>query len=303
MRICSFLPSATEILYALGLGEAVVGVSYECDTPGGNGGPEVVVHSRLRKGLSSGEIDRQVKDFLARGESLYRVDMDALARLQPDLIVTQDLCHVCAASPDDLPAALAALARPPQVVTLAPRTLAEVWNDIRKVGEATGRAAAAERLVEELQQRVAAVEKAVADAPARPRVLCLEWLDPPFVGGHWVPEMVERAGGQDVLGRAGEPSFSLDWEKVLASQPEVVIVLPCGYGLAGAVDEFKSARLPADWKELPAVRAGRVYAVDASRYFSRPGPQLATGVELLGTLLHPDRISASVPDEALTRLR
>lgn len=280
-----------------------MGVSYECDTPGGNGGPEVVVHSRLRKGLSSGEIDRQVKDFLARGESLYRVDMDALARLQPDLIVTQDLCHVCAASPDDLPAALAALARPPQVVTLAPRTLVEVWNDIRKVGEAAGRAAAAERLVEELQQRVAAVEKAVADAPARPRVLCLEWLDPPFVGGHWVPEMVERAGGQDVLGRAGEPSFSLDWEKVLASQPEVVIVLPCGYGLAGAVDEFKSARLPAGWKELPAVRAGRVYAVDASRYFSRPGPQLATGVELLGKLLHPDRISASVPDEALARLR
>ncbi|MFB3154183.1 MAG: ABC transporter substrate-binding protein, partial [Candidatus Acidiferrales bacterium] len=142
-----------------------------------------------------------------------------------------------------------------------------------------------------------------ADAPARPRVLCLEWLDPPFVGGHWVPEMVERAGGQDVLGRAGEPSFSLDWEKVLASQPEVVIVLPCGYGLPGAVDEFKSARLPAGWKELPAVRAGRVYAVDATRYFSRPGPQLATGVELLGKLLHPDRISASVPDEALARLR
>lgn len=278
-------------------------MSYECDTPGGNGGPEVVVHSRLQKGLSSGEIDRQVRDFLARGESLYRVDMDALARLQPDLIVTQDLCHVCAASPDDLPAALAALARPPQVVTLAPRTLAEVWNDIRKVGEAAGRAAAAERLVEELQQRVAAVEEAVAEAPARPRVLCLEWLDPPFVGGHWVPEMVERAGGQDVLGRAGEPSFSLDWEKVLASQPEVVIVLPCGYGLAGVVDEFKSARLPAGWKELPAVRAGRLYAVDASRYFSRPGPQLATGVELLGKLLHPDRISASVPDEALACLR
>lgn len=303
MRICSFLPSATDILYALGLGESVVGVSYECDVPAESGRKAVVVHTRLPPSSTSAEIDRQVRDFLARGESLYRVDMEALARLEPDLIVTQDLCQVCAASPDDLPAALATLARPPRVVTLAPRNLAEVGNDIRTVGEATERAAAAAHLAEELERRVAAVARAVVCAQERPRVLCLEWLDPPFVGGHWIPEMVQRAGGQDVLGGPGEPSFSPSWDKILAAQPEVVVVMPCGYGLRDAVGEFRAASLPAGWNELPAVRASRVYAVDACRYFSRPGPQLATGVELLGRLLHPERVSVRVPEGALSSLR
>ncbi len=301
MRICSFLPSATEILYALGLGDEVAGVTYECDYPPEARTKSVVVHTRLAPSKDSAEIDRQVSEFLARGESLYQVDLDALQRIEPDLIVTQDLCHVCAASPDDLGAALAALARPPRVLSLTPRTLADVWRDIETVGEATGRAAEAKRIVAEAEERVAAVVRAVAAAPVRPRVLCLEWLDPPFAAGHWVPEMVACAGGSDVLGRAGEPGYGVQWGQVLSSEPDVIVLMPCGYGLEQCVEESRATRFPAGWNDLPAVRAGRVFATDASSYFSRPGPRLATGVEILGRVIHPGRVRVALPPGAEAR--
>lgn len=300
MRICSFLPSATEILYALGLGESVVGISYECDYPPEVRGKPVVVHSRLPPATSSAELDLLVSRSLGRGESLYRVDVEALARLQPDLIVTQDLCHVCAATPDDLSAALNRLPRHPQVLSLSPRTLGEVLGDIGRVGEAADRVAVATRLRQELESRAAQLERAVARARTRPRVLCLEWLDPPFVAGHWVPEMVERAGGQDALGQAGEPSRRVSWEEIAATQPDVVLIMPCGYGLAETLAEFRALKFPPAWEELPAVKSGRVFAVDASSYFSRPGPRLAKGLELLAGLLHPALVPHSVPPGAVS---
>ena len=285
MKICSLLPSATEILFALGLGEQVAGVSHECDFPPEARSKPVLIKSRISNTESAAAIDRQVREFLERGESLYSVDFEMLRAIEPDLIVTQDLCHVCAATPDDLGAALAHLARQPRVVTLNPHSLADVCADIRAVGEATGRAEQANAVVAEFENGIANVERSVAGL-GRPRVLCLEWLDPPYVAGHWVPEMVERAGGIDVLGHAGKPSFRVDWEAVLAARPEVIFIMPCGYNLAAAEAEFRILSLPLGWNDLPAVRDGRIFVVEASGYFSRPGPRLAAGLAILAGTIH-----------------
>ena len=285
MKICSLLPSATEILFALGLGDQIAGVSHECDFPPQAKSKSILIKSRITHTESAAAIDRQVREFLARGESLYSVDFELLRAIEPDLIVTQDLCHVCAATPDDLAAALARLGRQPRVVTLNPHSLADVCSDIRAVGEATGHVEQAETLIAEFESGVAGVERSVAGF-GRPRVLCLEWLDPPYVAGHWVPEMVERAGGIDVLGHAGKPSFRVDWETALATRPEVIVVMQCGYSLAVADAEFRSLPRPERWNDLPAVRDGRVFVVEASGYFSRPGPRLLTGLQLLADAIH-----------------
>ncbi len=286
MKICSLLPSATEILYALGLGDDVVGVSHECAFPADDRSKPVLIHSRISPTESAAGIDRQVREFLARGESLYSVDFDVLAAIEPDLIVTQDLCHVCAATPDDLAAALGHLKQQPQIVTLNPHSLADVCADIRAVGAATGSSAKADALVAAFERDVANVEHAVSGLPQL-RVVCLEWLDPPYVAGHWVPEMVVRAGGIDVLGHAGKPSFSM-WTvgAVLATQPEVIVIMPCGYKLDQAVAEFRALPLPPRWQDLPAVRNDRVFVVEASGYFSRPGPRLAEGMAILADAIH-----------------
>lgn len=285
MKICSLLPSATEILFALGLGNEVAGVSHECDFPPEARSKSILIKSRITDTESAAAIDRQVREFLARGESLYSVDLEMLRAIEPDLIVTQDLCHVCAATPDDLGAALAQLKRPPQVLTLNPHSLADVCADIRAVGEATGRTTEAQRLVAEFEGGVAEVEQMIAGL-GRPRVLCLEWLDPPYVAGHWVPEMVERAGGIDVLGQAGKPSFRIDWDAVMVARPEVIVVMPCGYSLASAQEEFRNLALPLGWNDLPAVKEGRVFVVEASGYFSRPGPRLPAGLAVLASATH-----------------
>ena len=299
MRICSFLPSATEILYALGLGDEVAGVTYACDYPPEARSKPVVVRTRLPEDLVGAALDRAVRESVAAGESLYRVDLDVLAQLQPDLILTQDLCHVCAASPGDLPDALARLAHRPQVLSLSPRTLDDVFADIRRVGEATGRSEAAAGLLSELERTVARVEEQAAQALAagarRPRVLSLEWLDPPYIGGHWVPEMIARAGGFDVLGQIGEPSRRVAWEEVFAAQPEVLLLMPCGYGCAQVAEEFRRTELQPEWAQLPAVTAGRVFALDANSFFSRPGPRLVTGLALLAKLFHPQRVDFDPP--------
>jgi iron complex transport system substrate-binding protein len=302
MRICSLLPSATEILYALGLADSVAGVTHECDFPPEAGKKPVLIQPRVDASAGPAELDRQVSALVGRGESIYSVDAELIGSIAPDLIVTQDLCHVCAASPEDLATALARLPRPPRVLTLAPRTLSDVWDDIRRIGEATGRAAEARLLAARLEARLAAVALAVGTSRERPRVLCLEWLDPPYVAGHWVPEMIAKAGGHDVLGRAGEPSFKVSWEEILATQPDVVVVMPCGYGVARAEEEFRLAGQPARWKDLPAVRNGRVFAVDANSYFSRPGPRLADGVALLAQLFHPERARGPATSQAVRRL-
>lgn len=298
MRICSLLPSATEILFALGLGDSVAGVTHECDYPPAAATRPVVVRPRVDAAASPAEVDRAVNEFAARGESIYRVDAGLLRAIEPDLILTQDLCHVCAASPDDLAAALAGMRHEPHVLALTPHTLAEVWDDIRKVGAATGYASRAEEVVAALERRVKAVEAAVANPATRPLVACLEWLDPPFCAGHWVPEMVERAGGHDVIGIAGKPSFRIEWEQVLDAAPDLIVVMPCGYNIARTVEEIEKLPRPAGWEQIPAVRAGRAFAVDANAYFSRPGPRLADGVALLAQLIHPECTIHGVPPNA-----
>ena len=292
MRICSLLPSATEIAYAIGLGDSIVGVSHECDYPAEAATKPSLLRTRIDPTAPPAAIDRQVREIIARGESIYAVDASTLEALAPDLILTQDLCHVCAASPDDLATALARFRHPPRVLSLTPRSLKEVWDDIRKVGEASGRQKEADTVANALSRRVCAVAEKAARAAFRPRVLCLEWLDPYFLGGHWVPEMVACAGGEDVLGRPGEPSFEVTVEQIAQSGAERLIVMPCGYSAARASAECDAVGFPESWRELPAIRNGQVFAVDANAYFSRPGPRLADGVELLAHLIHPELFSS-----------
>jgi iron complex transport system substrate-binding protein len=302
MRICSLLPSATEILYALGLGDSVVGVTHECDFPPEASKKPALIRPRVDPHAAAGEIDRQVSELVARGESIYAVDAELLRSLEPDLIVTQDLCHVCAASPDDLATALTRLSKNPRVLTLTPHSLADVWSDIRKAGDVTQRRREAQGLAITLEQRVAGIEAQASQAKRRPRALCLEWLDPYYVGGHWVPEMVTKAGGEDVLGRAGEPSFRVSGEQIAASGAEIIVVMPCGFNVERTVAEYRIANFPDGYMNLPAVRERRVFAVDANSYFSRPGPRLAEGVALLAHLFHPDLFPAAPPQSSIQRL-
>jgi len=301
VQICSLLPSATEILYALGLGNAVVGVTHECDFPPEAAKKPPLIRPRVDPQESPAVIDRQVKELVSRGESIYSVDADLLASLAPDLIITQDLCHVCAASPDDLATGLTRFSKRPKILSLTPHSLADVWDDIRRIGEATGRRRDAQGLAMCLEQKVAAIEMKVANAP-RPRVLCLEWMDPFYIGGHWVPEMVAKAGGEDVLGRAGEPSFRATSEQIANTDAEIIVVMPCGYSSQRAAAEFSFKELPSSWDKLPAIHNRRVFAVDANSYFSRPGPRLSDGVELLAHLFHPQIVSLNVPGEPFREL-
>jgi iron complex transport system substrate-binding protein len=293
LRIVSLLPSATEILFALGLDQQIFGVSHECDFPPAARSKTVVIHSRIPKGAAPAEIDRLVREFSARGESVYSVDAAVLRNLSPDLIVTQDLCHVCAASPEDLAAVLATFEAKPEVLSLNPLDLGDVWRDILLVGEQTFRPHAAEKLIESIGEKLGALEREInaaiqdhsrSDPPA---VAFLEWLQPIYVGGHWIPEMIKFAGGRDVFGEPGRPSFRVTLDDVVAAQPDFLIAAPCGYSATQAREEYRSIAFPSGWQDIPAVRNGRVYALDANSYFSRPGPRLVTGLEILTKLLHP----------------
>jgi iron complex transport system substrate-binding protein len=287
MRIVSLLPSATEILFALGFDHEVVGVSHECDFPDQARNKRVVIQSRIPHDTAPAEIDRLVREYVSRGESLYAVDAQALEELAPDLIITQDLCHVCAASPDDLGAALARFAKRPEVLCLNPQDLGDVWRDILWVGEQTRRGRAAEALLERIGERLGSLEQILADTAERPRVAFLEWLQPFYVGGHWVPEMIELAGGRDVLGRVHTPSFRVALEDIVAAGPEIILVSPCGYGAEQARNEYLTMAPPDEWNTIPAVKNGRVFALEANSYFSRPGPRLITGIEALAVVFHP----------------
>jgi iron complex transport system substrate-binding protein len=287
MRVVSLLPSATEILFALGLDREVVGVSHECDFPAQVRTRKMVIHSRIPHDASPAEIDRLVREFVSRGESVYAVDAEALETLAPDLIVTQDLCHVCAASPDDLAAALARFDRRPEVLCLNPQDLGDVWRDILWVGEETGRGPRAEALVKQIGTRLGALESQLESHSERPRVAFLEWLQPFYVGGHWVPEMIELAGGEDVFGTKGTPSFRVALDDIIDAAPEILLVAPCGYSAERARNEYRTMTFPEEWHAIPAVRNARVYALEANSYFSRPGPGLVTGIEALAKLFHP----------------
>jgi iron complex transport system substrate-binding protein len=300
--IVSLLPSATEILFALGLGDQVVGVSHECDFPAAARSKTVVIRSRIPKDAAPIEIDRLVREFSGRGESVYSVDADALRSLSPDLIVTQDLCHVCAASPQDLAAILADFDHRPEVLSLNPLDLGDVWRDILWVGEQTFRAHAAERMLETIGEKLGSIAQQMQGANGCPRVAFLEWLQPVYVGGHWVPEMIELAGGRDALGKPRTPSFRITLEEIIAAQPDILIVAPCGYSADQAREEYRGMNFPSGWQEMPAVRNGQVYSLDANSYFSRPGPRLITGLEILAKLLHPEIVAGAEVQSAIQRI-
>jgi len=286
MRIASLVPSSTEALFALGLGEQVVAVTHECDHPEGATALPRLTASVIEDGLSPGEIDARVREVTGRGEALYTLDEAALAELRPDLIVTQALCAVCAVSYDDVRAIAGRLPSPAEVLSLDPTTLDEVLDDLVRLGEAAGVHERGVALREELAGRLEAVGTAVAGAE-RPAVVALEWLDPPFVGGHWVPEMVGLAGGEDAAGEPGVKSRTATWEELAAARPDVVVVMPCGLYADEAAQQAQDHA-----ERLGALGARRVVAVDAASSFSRPGPRLVDGVELLGHLLHPERVAA-----------
>jgi len=287
MRIVSLLPSATEILFALGLDREIVGVSHECDFPARARTKTVVIHSRIPNDTPPEEIDRLVQEHVHRGESLYAVDAEVLETLAPDLIITQDLCHVCAASPDDLATTLARFDRRPEVLCLNPQDLGDVWRDILWVGEEALRGPQAEALIAKIGVQLGALEQQLPQSAERPRVAFLEWLQPFYAGGHWVPEMIHVAGGEDVLGKVRTPSFRVHLQDIVEAAPEILLVAPCGYSAQRARDEYLSIDFPEQWSAMPAVRNGRVYALEANSYFSRPGPRLVTGVEALAKLFHP----------------
>lgn len=281
------------MLFALGLGPQLVAVTHECDYPEAALDLPRVTRDVLPAGLSAAQIDAAVKERTLAGESIYELDADALHELEPDLIVTQALCSVCAVSYDDVRAIAEEISSRPQVISLDPHTVGEVLGDARTLAQATDRKDAAVELVREAAERIDRVRLAVRDA-RRPRVVALEWLDPPFAAGHWTPQLIDFAGGEDVLGFPGENSEQRTWAEVAASQPDLVIVMPCGYDAQIAHREAEMHR-----EQLAALGAGEVVAVDASAYFSRPGPRIVDGLELLANILHPELVPQA-PGEALT---
>ena len=292
MRIVSLVPSATEMLFALGAGDDVVGVTHECDFPEAARDLPKVSKDRLPAGLDAKEIDAAVREHTEQGDAIYELDEAQLRKLRPDLIVTQALCAVCAVSADDVRAVAKTLDPEPTVLSLDPMTFGEVIGDVRVLAKAIDREEEGEALVQASADRVDAVEAAVADAP-RPRVLAVEWLDPVFVAGHWVPQLIEMAGGEDVLGFSGERSEVFTWEQVKAAKPEVVVVMPCGYDAERAQEEAYDYG-----DELEELGAKKVVAVDASGLFSRPSHRLVDGLEVLAHILHPEAVPEA-PSEPL----
>jgi iron complex transport system substrate-binding protein len=285
MRIASLVPSATEMLFALGVGESVVAVTHECDYPAEAAELPHLTHSVIAEGLPAAEIDREVRERTERGAAIYELDADELRDLEPDLIVTQAVCEVCAVSFDDVTAVAESMDPQPEVLSLDPTTFGEMVADIRRLAEAVHVPEEGERLIAELGDRIDAIAAAVADAEEQPAVLALEWLDPAYIGGHWVPQMIEMAGGIDVLGFAGEKSRVAEWSEIEAAGASVVVAMPCGYDAdRAAAETYQHA------DRLSRLHARRVVAVDAAAYFSRPGPRLVDGVEMLAHALHPDLV-------------
>jgi iron complex transport system substrate-binding protein len=284
VRIVSLVPSATEMLFALGVGDEVTAVTHECDYPPQAQDLPRITRDVIGPGLPPDEVDRAVRALTEEGRSIYELDEPALRSLAPDLIVTQALCAVCAVSYDDVRAVAERLDPAPEVLSLDPHTLGEVLGDVRTLARATGAKDAGVDLVQDAAARIDRVRLAVRDAP-RVSVAALEWLDPVFVAGHWTPQLIEYAGGTDLFGLPGEHSETRTWDELAAAQPDVVVCMPCGYDAARALEEAGSF---AD--ELAAVGARRVVAVDAAAYFSRPGPRLVDGLELMAHILHPDLV-------------
>lgn len=286
MRIVSLLPSATEILFALGAGDDVVGITHECDYPPAAQGRAILTSSALPAAGSPAEIDRHVRKSLHEGSSLYALDAALLERLAPDLIVTQELCKVCAVSYDIVDRAAKRVKSDPRVISLEPSSLEDVYANITTIAGLTGRAAAGTQLVESLRARERALHERTAGLP-RVRTLLLEWTDPPMSAGHWTPGLIELAGGTPVLGNPGANSVTLEWDAVAAADPDAVIVAPCGFGLEQARAALAALENVPQFAAMRAVRSGRAYAIDGNAYVNRPGPRLIDTAEILAACLHP----------------
>ncbi len=307
MRICSLLPSATDILFALELAEDIVAVTHECDVPPGTPAIPVITRSTLASDtLASRDIDRHVTAAAHGGSSLYVLDHATLATCDPDLVITQELCEVCAIGYQQVATAVRRLEDAPSthriILSVEPQTLPQILDAIIRIGEAAGVRDRAIRLVREMQVRLDAIGEVAAQSNTRPRVLGMEWLDPPYTAGHWVPGMIRIAGGRDDLGRHGGFSYQITWDDVARYGPDVLVLMPCSFDLARTIRDAKPLSLRPEWQRLPAVQKARVYAVDGGRYFSRHGPRIVDGVAILGESLHPDLFPRRAPDGAWQRL-
>jgi len=289
-RIVTTLPSATEIVALLGLQNELVGITHECDYPPEVRSKPVVMRSVLdSSGMTSRAIDDVVLERVTKGNSVYKIDESLLRSLAPDLIITQDLCEVCATPLREVSKTIAHLDPKPRILSLTPHNLEEILEDVLRVGSATGRLDRAKMVVSDLQSRVTKVRKKCSDSGIpRPTVFCLEWLDPVYCSGHWMPELVDYAGGKEVLGRLGEPSTVVEWESVLQADPEVIFVTACGYDVQRTLSEISTLTQKPGWPSLQAVREGRVFVLDSPAYYSRSGPRLVDGLEIMAFLLHPE---------------
>jgi iron complex transport system substrate-binding protein len=285
VRIASLLPSATEILFAVGAGEDVVGVTHECDHPGpAQRLPHLTSSAIDHDGQACAAIDRHIRSALHAGSSIYRIDEELLARLDPELIVTQELCEVCAVAYAEVERAARRLPGDVPVLSLEPTSLEDIAATVEAVGRAAGREARATEVAKEMRSRVADVE-ALPGPPVVPRVACIEWTDPTMAGGHWVPEMVRIAGGQDPLGREGKLSHYVGWDEVVAAEPEVMVLMPCGLGLDQTLAVAAEVTSRAGFGRLPCGRSHRVVAVDGSSYYNRPGPRIVDGLEMMAAII------------------
>lgn len=282
MKVASLLPSATEIAVALGLGDNLVGRSHECDFPPAVQSLPVCTATKLEKGLRSIEIDRRVQDIVRQGLSVYEVHAELLRSLQPDVILTQTQCAICAVTPADLEESLCAwTGAQPELVSLAPDTLHDVWGDIRRVGAATGRIPQAEQLVADLQARLAGLQEAGRNLPRRLRVAAIEWFDPLMGAGNWIPELVEIAGGEPLLAAAGQHSPMLDWSALIQADPDILVLMPCGYQIPQSIADIAAVSGEPRWRQLRAVAKGDIFIADGHHFFNRPGPRLVESTQIL----------------------
>lgn len=302
--ICSLLPSATEIVFALGLGDRLAAVTHECDFPPEAARLPAITRSTLdyHETRRSHDIHTHISTALHGGSSIYLLDQNLLQRLAPDLILTQELCDVCAVSYETVKRAVRRLQGRATILSLEPTTLQGILDTIRQVGGATGTSARAASLVRELEDQADTIAERARTASGCPRVFAMEWVDPPFTAGHWVPELVRLAGGRDELAREGYPSTQVSWRRVTDYDPEIIVLMPCGFTLGRTLEEFAHVTLPEEWSGLSAVRSGRIYAVNGSAYFNRPGPRIILGLQILAEIIHPEVFTRTTPPGAWQRL-
>jgi len=307
MRICSLVPSATDILFALGLGDDIVAVTHECDVPPGTRAIAAITRSTLASDtLASRDIDRHVTAAAHGGSSLYLLDHATLETCNPDLVITQELCEVCAIGYRQVASAVRRLEDTTTtkriILSVEPQTLPQILDAIVRIGEVAGVRDRAIRLVHDMRDRLDAIGEVAARSNTRPSVLAMEWLDPPYTAGHWVPEMIRIAGGKDDLGRHGGFSYQITWDDVARYGPDVLVLMPCSFDLARTIRDAEPLSRRPGWRNLPAVQTARVYAVDGGRYFSRHGPRIVDGVAILGEILHPDLFPRRAPESTWQRL-